>query len=145
MSRKKATILCVDDHWNGLIGWKMVLEKRGYEVLLATGSSEGLSLFASHAIDAVVLDYQLPGMTGYAVAAKMKGIRSNVPIMLLASSEPLPQGKLEFVDSLMSKSQAPAALVSKLDNLLAGTKPFFHRWLEHWKSRNLTKVSDPSS
>lgn len=48
MSRAKATILCIDDHWNGLIGRKMLLEKSGYQVLEATGGREGLKLFLSH-------------------------------------------------------------------------------------------------
>jgi len=56
MSRRKATILCIDDHWNGLIGRKMLLEKEGYEVLEAMDGKEGLKLFLSHAVDAVVLE-----------------------------------------------------------------------------------------
>jgi response regulator RpfG family c-di-GMP phosphodiesterase len=72
MSRLKATILCIDDHWNALIGRKMLLENNGYEVLEASGGDEGLKLFLSHRVDAVVLDYQMPGMNGDVVAAKMK-------------------------------------------------------------------------
>src|SRR5260370_13476110 len=64
MSRLKATILCVDDHWNGLIGRKMLLESDGYEVLEATGGDAGLKLFLSHSLDAVVLHFQMPGMNG---------------------------------------------------------------------------------
>jgi hypothetical protein len=36
----------------------MLLENNGYEVLEATGGEEGLKLFCSHSVDAVVLDYQ---------------------------------------------------------------------------------------
>ena len=57
MSRLKATILCIDDHWNGLIGRKILLENNGYKVLEATGGDEGMKLFLSHPVDAVVLDY----------------------------------------------------------------------------------------
>ena len=64
MSRRKATILCIDDHWNGLIGRKLLLEENGFEVLEATSGTEGLNLFFSHSVDAVVLDYQMPGMNG---------------------------------------------------------------------------------
>ena len=61
MSRLKTKILCIDDHWNGLIGRKMLLEKNGYEVLQASGGDEGLKLFRSNTVDAVVLNYQMPG------------------------------------------------------------------------------------
>ncbi len=137
MSRAKATILCIDDHWNGLIGRKMLLEHSGYRVLEASDGDEGLKLFRSHAVDAVVLDYQMPGMNGDQVAAKMKRINSQVPIMLLSAYGPLPKNKLSSVDSFLSKSQPPNILLSTLQSLLGNRpKPFFSRWLEHWKIRN---------
>ncbi len=136
MSRRKATILCIDDHWNGLIGRKMLLEKSGYEVLEASGGDEGLKLFRTRPVDAVVLDYQMPGMNGDVVAAKMKRINSQVPIMLLSAYGPLPKNKLSSVDSFLSKSQPPTILLSTLQDMLGRSKPFFSRWLDHWKSRN---------
>jgi len=136
MSRLK-TILCIDDHWNGLIGRKMLLEKNGYEVLEASGGDEGLKLFRSHLIDAVVLDYQMPGMNGDVVATKMKRIKSQVPIMLLSAFEPLPKNKLKAVDTFLCKSQPSDILLSKLEALLdSESKPFFRRWLDLWKDRN---------
>jgi CheY-like chemotaxis protein len=137
MSRLKATILCIDDHLNGLIGRKMFLENNGYEVLEATGGSEGLKLFESHSVDAVVLDYQMPGMNGDVVAAKMKRVKSHVPIMLLSGYGPPPMRKLEAVDSFLSKSQPPNILLSALQELLnSRSKTFFSRWLDVWRSRN---------
>jgi CheY-like chemotaxis protein len=137
MSRPKATILCIDDHWNGLIGRKIFLESNGYEVLETTDGDEGLKLFLAHAVDAVVLDYQMPGMNGDVVAARMKRVKSHVPIMLLSAFGPLPKNKLEAVDTFLSKSQPPKILLSTLQDLLNGQpKPFFRRWIDTWRSRN---------
>lgn len=137
MSRAKATILCIDDHWNGLIGRKMLLEQNGYEVLEASGGDEGLKLFLSRNVDAVVLDYQMPGMNGDVVAARMKRINSHVPIMLLSAYGPLPKKKLRAVDSFLTKSRPPNILLSTLQGLLGNHhKPFFSRWLDQWKNRN---------
>jgi CheY-like chemotaxis protein len=94
-----------------------------------------LKLFLQHAVDAVVLDYQMPGMNGDIVAAKMKRINSHVPIMLMSAYGPLPKHKLRFVDTFLSKSQPPAILLSTLQTLVSRPKPFFHRWLDHWKNR----------
>jgi CheY-like chemotaxis protein len=135
MSRRKARILCIDDHWNALIGRKMFLEQSGYEVLEATGGDEGLKLFLKHAVDAVVLDYQMPGMNGDVVAARMKRINSHVPIMLVSAYGPLPKNKLRCVDTFLSKSQPPAILLSTLQTLVSRPKTFFHRWLDHCKHR----------
>ena len=137
MSERKATILCIDDHWNGLLGRKILLEDNGYEVLEATGGDEGLKLFLSHSVDAVVLDYQMPGMNGDVVAAKMKRAKSHVPIMLLSAYGPLPKSKLATVDTFLSKSQPPTILLSTLQDLLDNRpQPFFSRWLDTWRSRN---------
>jgi CheY-like chemotaxis protein len=137
MSRAKATILCVDDHWNGLIGRKMLLEENGYKVLHAIDGLGGISLFAALPVDAVILDYQMPGINGSVIAAEMKRLKPNVPILLLSAYGPLPERKLKFVDRFLSKSQPPAILLSTLKELLESrAKPFFYRWLDHWKSRN---------
>jgi len=137
MSRAKATILCIDDQWEGLIGRKMLLEKDGYTVLEATDGSEGLRLFLSNPVDAVILDYQMPGMNGDVVAAEMKLLKSHVPILLLSAYGPLPKSKLKSVDTFLSKSQPPRILLSTLRDLLDGwSKPFFYRWLHQWKGRN---------
>ena len=137
MSGLRAPILCIGDHLNGLIGRKMLLENNGYQVLEATGGDEGLKLFASHRVDAVVLDYQMPGMNGDVVAKKMKRVKSHVPIMLLSAYGPLPKSKLEAVDTFLSKSQPPTMLLSTLQDLL-NTRPktFFSHWLDSWRSRN---------
>jgi len=114
MSRMKATILCIEDHWKGLIARKMLLEKNGYQVLEASSVDEGLKLFLSRNVDAVVLDYQLPGINGDVVAEKMKRINSKIPIMLLSAYGPLPKKKLRSVDSFLTKSQPPNILLSAL-------------------------------
>ena len=135
--RPQATILCIDDDWSSLIGRKLLLENTGYRVLHATTAEEGLRLFLSHAIDAVVLDYQIPGTDGAVVAAQMRSMKAHVPIVLLSAYGPLPEKKLRFVDKFVSKSQKPAVVLSSLNSLLARRdKPFFYRWLDQWKIRN---------
>jgi len=137
MSSARATILCIDDNWNRLIACKMLLEKHGYRVLEATDGSEGLRLFLSQPVDAVVLDYQMPGKSGDVVAGEMKLLKSTVPIIMLSAYGPLPKSKLKSVDAFLSKSQPPRILLSALKELLDGwSKPFFYRWLHQWKGRN---------
>jgi CheY-like chemotaxis protein len=135
--RSKATILCIDDDWKQLIERKMLLESSGYRVLHATTAEEGLRLFESHAIDAVILDYQMPGTDGALLAAHMKSVKAHVPILLLSAYGPLPEKKLRFVDRFVAKSQPPAVFLSSLNSVLARCdKPFFYRWLDQWKIRS---------
>ena len=137
MLRRKATILCIDDHWNELIARKMLLEESGYEFLEASNWEDGMKLFTGHTVHAVILDYQLPGMTGDAVAAMMKRLKPHVPILLMSAYGPLPKKKLRSVDTFLYKSEVPMILLATLRDLVEGRpKPFFYRWLDHWKSRN---------
>jgi response regulator RpfG family c-di-GMP phosphodiesterase len=137
MSRTKATILCVHDRWNGLVDHKILLEENGYKVLEATDSSDGLRLFLSHRVDAVIVDQGISGMHGDAVAAEMKLLKWQVPIILLCPHGAVPNSKLKSVDTFLSKCQPPKILLSTLKDLLDGRSiPFFSRWLNQWNNRN---------
>jgi len=137
MARLEKTILCIDNHWNELISRKMFLESNDYRVLEATSGDEGLKLFVDHRVDAVVLDYQMPGMNGDVVAARMKQLKSYIPILLLSAYGPLPEKKLKAVDTFLTKSQGSKVLLSALQDLFASRpKPFFHRWFDTWKGRH---------
>jgi DNA-binding NtrC family response regulator len=61
MARWRRTLLCVDDNQGCLNIHKTILEDLGYTVLTARSGREGLKVFASNAIDAVLLDYQMAG------------------------------------------------------------------------------------
>jgi CheY-like chemotaxis protein len=136
MARIRKTILCIDDHWTGLISRKMFLESHDYAVREATSGDEGLQLFRTYSIDAVILAYQMPGMNGDLIAAKMKRMKPHIPILLLSAYGPLPEAKLQSVDTFLTKSQENKGLLPALQDLLTSRpKPFFHRWFDNWKGR----------
>jgi CheY-like chemotaxis protein len=141
MLRHPFTILCIDDDWNALIGRKAFLEQNGYRVIESSDSVEGLRLFCKLHVDAVVVDYQMPGMAGDRIAARMKGLKAEVPILLLSSYGPLPAAKLRSVDMFLAKAEEPKMLASALAKLLSKPKPFFDRWLNAWRSRTRTVLS----
>jgi CheY-like chemotaxis protein len=84
MEKQMAIILCIDDDVAGLEARKELLEISDYEVLIAQSGEQGLRLFVSHPIDAVVLDYEMPGMNGDRVARKMRRVKPDVPILMLS-------------------------------------------------------------
>ena len=145
LPRKRTTILCIDDHQNDLNGRKLLLEEKGYRVLDATDGRQGLALFRSHRVNAVILDSQLEGTTGNALAAELKQNRADVPIMMLSACG-LPQNTLRSVDTYVSKSDSPEAFLSQVENLLHGrTQLFFSHWIEDWKSRIVRTTGRSSS
>ena len=100
-------ILCVDDEPTGLLIRKMLLERQGYQVLTASGGREGLEIFAANPVQAVVLDYAMPGMNGDQVAAEMKRLKPAVKILLLSAYVDLPAEALQWIDKRSVKEFHP--------------------------------------
>jgi DNA-binding response OmpR family regulator len=80
------------------------LQENGYQLLTATNGHDGLRLFASQPVDAIVLDYHLGLLDGAVVANEIKRVRPAIPIVMLADSLELPYGALNSVDALVTKS-----------------------------------------
>ncbi len=116
---KTHLILCVDDEVVGLRVRKILLERAGYKVLTAEDGHAGIELFANQPVDAVVLDYAMPGMHGGEVAKKMRQTKPEVPILLLSAYVGLPEEVSGLVDIYMTKGEGAPALLSKLGNLLS--------------------------
>jgi CheY-like chemotaxis protein len=112
-------ILCVDDEPRGLMVRKMLLQLHGHEVLTALSGPEGLDLFAANPIDAVVLDYTMPGMNGDLVAAEMKRLKPEVKILLLSAYVDIPADALKWVDRRAVKGVSPTAFITELQQLLS--------------------------
>jgi CheY-like chemotaxis protein len=119
---KSRLILCVDDETVGLQVRKILLERAGYQVLTAPDGPAGIKVFDSQPVDAVVLDYAMPGMHGGEVARKMRQTKPDVPILLLSAYVGLPDEVSSVVDIYMTKGEGAPALLHKLGNLLAPPK-----------------------
>lgn len=119
LARASKTVLCIDDHPNAVAGWSLYLHGAGYGVLTAIDPNEGLELFATRPVDAVLLDYTMPGLDGSEVARTMKRLKPKVPIILF-SGHLLPKTAIEQVDAVMFKGEPPQNVLSKIDELLAG-------------------------
>jgi CheY-like chemotaxis protein len=133
VEKPKATILCIDDDGSELEARKELLENSGYDVLTAQSAGDGLALFASHVIDAVIVDYQMPAMNGDRAASQMKRIKPNVPILMLSAHTELAQDKLAHVDGFLCKAESWPTILSALDTLLQPRLMSFDRWWETWR------------
>ena len=119
MLHSSPLVLCVDDELVGLRVRQIILERAGYQVLTAADGLSGLELFSAHPVDAVVLDYAMPGMHGGQVAEKMRKTKPRVPILLLSAYVGLPEEVSSLVDVYMTKGEGAPALLDKLGNLLS--------------------------
>jgi CheY-like chemotaxis protein len=111
-----ATLLCIHKDPAEL----SLLQEHGYELLTATNGHEGLQLFMSQPVDAIVLDYQLGLLDGGVVAAAIKKVKPQVPIVMLAGDVDLPDDPLQAVDALVAKSDGPISLLETIHSVLNG-------------------------
>ncbi len=95
-----ATLLCIHREPAQLT----VLREKGYELVTATSGSDGLRLLMSQPVDAIVLEYHLGRLDGAVVAAEIKKVRPQLPIIMLADHLELPEGALKSIDALVTKS-----------------------------------------
>ncbi len=118
MLQNSHLILCVDDELVGLKVRKLLLERSGYQVLTANDGISGLALFEREPVEAVVLDYSMPGMHGGEVAARMRSLKPAVPILLLSAYIGLPSEITSLVNLYMTKGEGAMVLLQKLKSLL---------------------------
>lgn len=111
------TVLCVDDEKIGLRVRKIMLESHGFHVLTASDGEQGLMLFQQNHVDLVVLDYYMPGLNGGDVAAEMRRLRPQVPIIFLSAYFSLPPATLELANAFITKGDPPEVLIEKIDQL----------------------------
>ena len=112
------TILCIDDEVLGLEIRKVVLEREGYVVYTASDGPSGIRLFRQQPIDAVVLDFAMPGMNGGAVAAALREIHPTIPILLLSAYLTLPEEIQRKVTLIANKGDGALSLLDNVRRVL---------------------------
>ena len=96
---------------------KLLLTSAGYLVLTAESGEEGLELFRQNPIELVIADHFLSNKTGLEIAAEMKGLKPEVPILIVSAAAEPPSG-MEFSDAFLSKGEGPDALLDAIAGLL---------------------------
>jgi CheY-like chemotaxis protein len=116
-------ILLVDDYPDALEIWGLYLRSLSYDVETA---EDGLSAVAlAHAChpDVIVLDLELPGITGFEAAVRLRRSVATRHIPLIAAtgyshSKQLEHARAVGFDSIMLKPCEPASLVAEIERLL---------------------------
>ena len=119
-----STVLIVDDYPDALDVWEVYLRASGFEVLTAADGSQALLAASTHLPDIVVMDLEMPGLTGYEVARELRAHEATRGIPLIAStghshSAQLDEARRCGFDSIIVKPCEPDALVLEIRRLLA--------------------------
>src|SRR5436190_37155 len=80
-------ILWVDDEIESLQSQILFLKNKGYEVSAMTNGFDAIDFVKDNAIDVVLLDETMPGISGLETLAKIKEVNSQVPVVLITKNE----------------------------------------------------------
>jgi CheY-like chemotaxis protein len=94
------------------------LERAGFLVRTAECAIEALELIARRAFDVMIIDYELPEMTGAQLAQKIRALEPEAQILLLSRRSHLPAGELVYVDFHAVKDLPLDTLVEIVKSLI---------------------------
>jgi CheY-like chemotaxis protein len=118
-SPEQATILCVEDEEPQLQLRKLLLESGGFHVLTAQSGRQALEVFRAHPVDAVILDYFMPGMNGLTIAREMKRLNPSVPIIIFSAYTSLPDEVIGTAEVWLRKAEIdPEELLAHVRRVL---------------------------
>ena len=126
-----SSVLIVEDEQHLADGLRYNLKAEGYDVDIAGSAEEAvLLLFDDRKVyDVVVLDVMLPGMDGFALAARLRAKGQFVPILMLTArgqAEDVLRGFEAGADDYLPKPFDLAVLLARIHALLR-RREWFHK------------------
>lgn len=116
-------ILVIDDEEDIRTAIQDFLETQEFEVVLAQNGKEGLAKLEKEQPDLVILDVELPDMSGYAVCQRIRSAASSryTPVIMLTAhaleKEEL-HGLESGADDYLSKPFKPARLLARIETAI---------------------------
>ena len=124
-------ILLVDDYPDALEIWGLYLRVQGYTVDTAEDGLAAVEQATRLVPDLIILDLELPGITGFEAARRLRHSHRTHHIPLIAATgyshvKQLDQARACGFDSVVVKPCEPAALVAEIERLLANQDEHIH-------------------
>ncbi|MEW8692019.1 MAG: response regulator [Candidatus Thiodiazotropha endolucinida] len=122
-NQSKARVLVVDDSPTEIHIFKKILEKQGYQILVAKDGQEGVDVAKQELPDIILMDVVMPVLNGFQATRQLKNDEStaNIPVIMVTTKGQqtdknwgMRQGATEY----LVKPVAPAELLHKIKALI---------------------------
>jgi len=119
-----AVVLIIDDSPTELHLFQNMLEKAGYETLVADSGEEGIKAAATSRPDCILMDVVMPGMNGFQATRRLTKDpkTSDIPIIMITTKDQetdkiwgMRQGAVEY----LVKPVAEKELVGLINSVMA--------------------------
>src|SRR5512145_423626 len=84
---KRSRILWVDDEIDLLKPHILFLQEKGYQIETATNGNDAVDLLQNKMFDLVLLDENMPGLSGIETLNKIRILNSVIPVVMITKSE----------------------------------------------------------
>jgi signal transduction histidine kinase len=116
--RRHLTLLFVDDDFLISLSTASLLEDLGHTVIKAASGPNALEVLKSdRAIDLMITDYAMPGMTGVQLSEAARALRPGLPILLATGYADLP-ARASFELPRLSKPYQQRQLAEQINSLV---------------------------
>ena len=125
MAEQAKHLVYIEDEQEMIDLVRLILSRRGYEVIGANGGRDGLKAVREHLPDLVLLDLMMPDMDGWDVYQQMKADEStrDIPVIVVTAKAQSIDKVLGLhiakVDDYISKPFSPSELVDSVEKVLA--------------------------
>jgi len=120
---EKVCILIVDDEPSVGDALRLVLESKGYEVVLVTKGLDGIDQARKRTFNFGVVDLFLTDISGFEVIADLRNLRPQIPLLLITahgSPQVIAEAKKLGAVGALVKPFSPAQLLSVIDSHVHG-------------------------
>ena len=122
------TVLIADDEPNIVISLEYLLQRDGYQVLVARDGQEALDAIAQHLPDLVLLDVMLPRLSGFDVCQRIRenAAWQHIRIMMLTAKGrevEVVKGLALGADAYVTKPFSTQELLAQVRAQLGGEAP----------------------
>jgi CheY-like chemotaxis protein len=124
MTRRAKRILWVDDEIDLLRPHLLFLQQRGYHVDAITNGDDGLALLRQDPYDLILLDEQMPGMSGLEVLEVLRREDPHARVVMVSKSEEdrtMTEAIGRRVDAYLVKPTSPRQVLSVVTRILEGS------------------------
>lgn len=87
MTTNAHTILWADDEIDLLKPHILFLKNKGYDVMTVNNGRDALELAENQHFDLIILDENMPGLTGLETLSRIKQVKPHIPVIMITKSE----------------------------------------------------------
>jgi DNA-binding response OmpR family regulator len=124
MGKKKKRVVCIEDEPEMIDLVRLILGRKGFEVIGANGGIDGLETVRREKPDLIILDLMMPDMDGWEVYQQVKADEElkDIPVVVVTA-------KAQSIDKVLGLH------IAKVDDYI--TKPFGPQQLLESVEKNL--------